>query len=279
MHEEPEARAGRSGGALGLVRRWRAMLAAAAAAGCLVGLLVPAPSDLSQWQVAVVCALAAALGALGLAVTFERTGGGLRDADDATELTGARTLGVLGRQAWRAAPSPPIVTADDRSAAADDYRLLAGKVQAAATRSVAVLRVEAPAPGLGAQLAAALADRGARVALIDPERGTATLLAAGDRPTLLPTTEPARVDDAAGAERVLEDVLGMADVALVDLASIERPATAVVWASAVDGALLAAQLGRTPRSSLAAVSERLRQAGVPLVGMVLGAPARLVRRA
>jgi hypothetical protein len=279
MHERPEGHATRSGGALGLVRRWRAMLAAAAAAGCVVGLLVPAPSDLSQWQVAVVCALAALLGALVLASTFERTGGGLRDADDAIALTGARSLGVLGRHAWRAAPSPPIVTADGASAAADDYRLLAGKLQAAATRSVALLRVDAPTPGLGAQLAAALADRGARVALIDPERGTATLLASGERPTLLPTTEPARVDDAAGAERVLQDVLGVADVALVDLASIERPATAVAWASAVDGALLAAQIGRTPRRSLAAATERLRQAEVPLVGLVLGAPTHLPRRA
>lgn len=279
MHEAPEARAGRSGGLLGLVRRWGAMLAAAAAAGCLVGLLVPAPSDLPQWQVAVVCALAAALGALALAVTFERTGGGVRDADDATALTGARSLGVLGRQAWRAAPSPPIVTTDGESAAADDYRLLAGKLQAAAARSVAVLRVDASAPGLGAQLAVALADRGLRVALIDPERGTATLLVADERPTLLPTTEPARVDDAAGATRVLEDVLGVADLALVDLPSIERPATALVWASAVDGALLAVQLGRTPRNSLAAVTDTLGRARAPLVGMVIGAPARLARRA
>jgi hypothetical protein len=278
MHDPPGDRAHRSGGVLGLLRRWRAMLAAAAAAGLLVGAFVPTPSDLSQWEVAVVCALAAALGALALAVTFERTGGGLRSADDAAALTGARALGVLGRQAWRAAPSPPIVTTDGASAAADDYRLLAGKVQAAGARSVALLRVDAPAPGLGAQLAAALADRGARVALIDPERGTATMLAPGERPTLLPTTEPARVEDDAGAAGILEDVLGVADLALIDLASIERPATAPVWASAVDGAVLAAQIGRTPRASLATVTETLRRAQVPLVGTVLGAPARLGRR-
>jgi hypothetical protein len=278
MHDQPGDRAQRSGGVLGLLCRWRAMVAAAAAAGLLVGAFVPAPSNLSQWEVAVVCALAAALGAVVLALTFERTGGGVRGADDAAALTGARALGVLGRQAWRAAPSPPIVTADGASAAADDYRLLAGKLQAAGARSVALLRVDAPAPGLGAQLAAALADRGARVALIDPERGTTTLLAQGERPTLLPTTEPARVEDDAGATGVLEDVLGVADLALIDLASIGRPTTAAVWASAADGAVLAAQIGRSPRASLAAVTETLRRAQVPLVGTVLGAPARLGRR-
>jgi hypothetical protein len=273
----PEEGAGRSGGPLGLVRRWMAMLATAVVAGGLVGLLVPAPSGVRQWQLAVVCALAGALGALGLALTFERTGGGLRGAHDAAALTGARALGVLGREAWRAAPSPAIVTADGGSSAADDYRLLAGKLQAAGARSVALLRVDAPAPGLGAQLAAALADRGERVALIDPARGTATLLAPPERPTLLPTTEPAHVVDVAGAKRVLEDVLGVSDVALVDLPSLQRPASAVVWASAVDGAVLAVQVGRTTRSGLAAVTDSLRRAQVPLVGTVLGAPGRLGR--
>jgi hypothetical protein len=253
------------------------MLVAAAVAGAIVGLLVPAPSGLRQWQVAVVCAAAAALGTLVLAVVFERTGGNLRDIDDAAELTGVRALGVLGRQAWRAAPSPPIVSVDGHSEAADDFRLLAGKLRATGARSVAVLRVDAPVPGLTAQLAAALADRGERVALIDPERGTATLLAPTEHPTLLPTTEPARVADAAGAEHVLADVLGVADLALVDLPSLERPVNAVLWASAVDGAVLALQLGRTTRSDLAAVIERLRDAQVPLVGTVLGARAGILR--
>jgi hypothetical protein len=262
------------GGVPGLLRRWGAMLATAAAAAGVVGYLA-ASSPGARWAIAVVCALVGTLGALALALLFERSGGGLRGIDDAAAVTGARSVGVLGRQAWRAAPAPAIVTADADSAAADDYRLLAGKLQATGARSFALLRVDAAAPGVGAQLAAAVADRGSRVALIDPERGTATLLAPGTRPAPLPTTDA--VEDASRAARVVKEGLGVADVVVVDLASIERPARALTWAGAVDGALLVAQVGRTSRSALAEVTERLRVARVPVLGTILGAPPRGIR--
>ena len=281
LHRPDDARADpaqqQRGGLRALVRRWGAMLVAAALAGGAVGLLVAAPAGLSSWQAALVCALAGAVGALGLAATFDRAGAVLRGRRDAGDLTGARCLGMLGREAWRASPSPPIVTTARSSAAADDYRLLAGKLQADGARSVALLRVDAGVPGVGSQLAAAMADRGARVALVDPERGTATLLVPGTRPERMPASAPAEVVDAAGAVRVVQDVLGLADVVLVDLPSIEHAETSLAWASAVDATLLAAQVGRTPRSSLAAVSESLRLVHARLLGTVLGAPPRILR--
>jgi hypothetical protein len=260
-----------------LVRRWGAMLAAAALAGAAVGVLVAAPGELRSWQVALVCALIGVVGALGLAAMFERAGAVLRGRHDADALTGARCLGVLGREAWRASPSPALVTIARTSAAADDYRLLAGKLQATGARSVALLRVDAGAPGVGSQLAAAMADRGARVALIDPAHATTTLLLPGTRPQLMSTTAPGDVVDAAGAAGLVAEVLSLADVVLVDLPSVERAVTSVVWAAAVDGTLLAAQVGRTPRSSLAAVTESLQLARARLLGTVLGAPPRLLR--
>jgi hypothetical protein len=268
----------RDGGLLAIVRRWRAMLAAAAVAGGLAGILVAPPSGLRSWHVALLFALGGVLGALALALVFERTGAVLRSTQDADALTGARCLGVLSREAWRASAEPPFVVAAGRSAAAaDEYRLLAGKLQTAGARSVALLRVDARAPGMGTQVAAALAERGVRVALIDPEHGGATLLAPGTSPASMRTTESTDVADAAGAVRLVEELLRVTDVVLVDLPSVERPATSVMWASAVDGTLLAAQVGRTTRSGLAAVTESLGLAQAPLLGTVLGAPPRLVR--
>src|SRR5262245_53807717 len=72
MHERPADRVERGGSTVGLLWSWRAMLVAAGVAGLVVGLLVPAPSGLSQWQLALVCALAAALGTFALVLAFER---------------------------------------------------------------------------------------------------------------------------------------------------------------------------------------------------------------
>jgi hypothetical protein len=277
MDPIPEPPSLPGGGLLAIVRRWRAMLAAAALAGGVAGLLVASPSGLRAWQVALVCALAGVVGGLGLALFFDRAGAVLRGTQDAGALTGVRCLGVLGREAWRAAPSPPIVMSAGSSAAADEYRLLAGKLQTAGARSVAVLRVDAPAPGVGAQVAAALADRGVRVALLEPEHGTATVLAPAAPPASMRTGEPTDVVDAAGAVQLVEEALTMTDVVLVDLPSIDRSATALMWASVVDGTLLAAQVGRTTRSGLAAATQTLQAAHARLLGTVVGAPPAPLR--
>jgi len=254
------------------------MLATAAVAGGVVGYVAASAADVSPWPIAIACAVAGALGALVLAALFERSGRGLRGVKDAIAVTGARPLGVLGRQAWRAPAAPAIVTADADSAAADDYRLLAGKLQALGARSLVLLRIEAVAPGIGAQLAAAVADRGGRVTLIDPERGTALLVAPGEHPTPLATAEaPDAVLDPRGAARVVEDGLGVADVVLVDVPSLEHPAGAFASAGAVDGALIAAQVGRTTHSALVDATDQLRRADVPVLGMILGAPPRGIR--
>jgi hypothetical protein len=254
------------------------MLATAAAAGGVVGYVAASAADVSPWPIAIACAVAGALGALVLAALFERSGRGLRGVQDAIAVTGARPLGVLGRQAWRAPAAPAIVTADADSAAADDYRLLAGKLQALGARSLVLLRIEAVAPGIGAQLAAAVADRGGRVTLIDPERGTALLLAPGDQPTPFATIEaPDAVVDSRSAARVVEHGLGVADVVLVDVPSLEDPAGAFASAAAVDGALIAAQVGRTTHNALVDATEQLRRAEVPVLGMILGAPPRGIR--
>jgi capsular polysaccharide biosynthesis protein len=234
------------------------------------------PSGPGAVPIAFVCALAGFLGALGLALLFDRSGDALRGADDVSALTGAGCVGFLGRRAWRAAPGAPVVTRADGSAAADEYRLLAAKLRAVGERSLAVLRLDDADAGIASQTAAAIAERGARVALLDVEREHATLLAPGEPAAEAPAPELSEVVSADDARHLLDRALGEYDVVLVDVPSIQRSSSGLIWARAVDGTLLTAQVDRTQRRSLSAAAESLRLVHGRLLGTILGAPPGLL---
>jgi capsular polysaccharide biosynthesis protein len=232
------------------------------------------PSGPGAVPIAIVCALAGLLGALGLALLLDRSGETVRGAEDVTRFTGAGVVGRLGRGAWRAPGTPALVTRAPRSAGADEYRLLATRLRAIGERSLAVLRVDDRATGVAANLAAAMADGGTRVALLDLERDRATLLAPGAAAEpLAPTPGAALVADDARA--VLHE-LGDADVVLVDAPSLQRSSGGLVWASVVDGTLIAAQIDRTARQDLAGTADSLRLVHARVLGTVLGAAPGMV---
>ena len=191
-----------------------------------------------------------------------------------TRFTGAGVVGQLGRGAWRAPGAPALVTRAPRSAGADEYRLLATRLRAIGERSLAVLRVDDRATGVAANLAAAMADGGTRVALLDLERDRATLLAPGAAPEpLAPAPAAALVADDA---RAILHELGDADVVLVDAPSLQRSSGGLVWASVADGTLIAAQIDRTARQDLAGTADSLRLVHARVLGTVLGAAPGMV---
>jgi len=235
------------------------------------------PAGPGALPIAVVCALAGLLGALGLALLLDRSGEAIRGADDIARSTGAGCVARLGRGAWRAGGRPALVTRAPRSAGADEYRLLATRLRAIGERSLTLLRVDDRATAVAANLAAALADRGARVALLELEADRGTTLVPGVAPEAL-ALAPADAVDAHEARRILHD-LADADVVLVDAPPLQRSSSGLVWASVVDGTLITAQIDRTPRHELAATADSLRLVHARLLGTVLGAaPGLLPRR-
>jgi polysaccharide biosynthesis transport protein len=227
--------------------------------------------------IAIVCALAGLLGALGLAMLLDRSGEAIRGVDDVNRLTGAGCVGRLGRGAWRAAGRPALVTRSPRSAGADEYRLLATRLRAIGDRSLTLRRVDDRPTTVAANLGAAMADRGARVVLLELEADRATLLAPGAVPEALPVA-PAEALAADDARRILHDLLGDADVVLVDAPSLQRSSSGLVWASVADGTLISAQVDRTARHELAGTADSLRLVHARLLGTVLGAAPGLVPR-
>lgn len=239
------------------------------------------PSGPGAVPIALVCALAGLLGALGLALLVDRSGDGLRGADDVAALTGAGLAGVLGRGAWRAdGHGRGVVDRAPRSRAADEYRLLAAKLQAIGEQSLLVLGVGRSGAGVAPNLAAALSAGGLRVTLlsIDGRHGSATLLAPGSGPVPLPPTDLGDVVSADDARHLLDDHLADVDVVVVDAPSIQDSSSGLVWARVVDGTLLVAQVDRTMRRDLSSTAESLRLVHARLLGTILGAPPGLLRR-
>jgi capsular polysaccharide biosynthesis protein len=236
------------------------------------------PSGPGAGPIAIVGAIAGLLGALGIALLFDRSGDALRGAGDVGGLTGGACLSLLGRRAWSAPARPPIVERNPVSTPADELRLLAAKVQAVADRSVAVMRLDPGPSGLAGQLAGALAEGGARVALLDLDAGRATLIAADRVPEPLDLPELAGIGTVEEARALLNGLREAddADLTLIDLPSIERSFKGVVWSRAAEMTLLTAQVDRTPRRSLAAVAESLRLIDARLLGTVIGAPPGLL---
>jgi capsular polysaccharide biosynthesis protein len=240
-----------------------------------------APSGPGAVPIALVCALAGLLGALGLALLVDRSGDGLRGGDDVAALTGTGLIGSLGRGAWRAGGhGRGVVDRAPRSRAADEYRLLAAKLRAIGERSLLVLGVGRGGAGVASNLAAALTASGARVALlsIDGAQGSATLLVPGAAPVPLPPADLADVVSADDARHLLDDHLADADIVIIDAPSIQESSSGLVWARVVDGTLLVAQVDRTMRRDLGNTAESLRLVHARLLGTILGAPPGLLRR-
>jgi capsular exopolysaccharide synthesis family protein len=241
---------------------------------------------------------------IALIVLLEALDRTLRGAEQASSLTGAPLLGTIPRRRGAGA-SRLIVSGTD----AEPYRGLRTAVQFLDPDSPPqVLLVTSPSPGDGksttaANLAAALADSGQRVLLVDGDlrRGQLTRTfgvekapglsslvtrTAGLRDVLLeqgqvmflPTgplpPNPSEILGSQAAADVLAEIRTIADIIVIDAAPVLAVTDAVVLARQTDAVLLVVRHGATPRAGAADARRQLEAVAMPAAGVVLNAVPR-----
>lgn len=230
--------------------------------------------------------LAVSLGAVALVESSRST---IRDSGELEIVTGVPCLASVGRAALRHRRTP-IVERRPLSRAADEYRLLAAKLDALGARSIAVVSVDgAPGGGVAANLVGALGARGMRVAVVDlddvdgpPPPPIASGNGSGGpvagelalRQTSPSTVEEALRGGSQGARTLLTQLLAESDVVVLHPAGGADSPGGLVWARVAEATLLAVQRGRTPRREVASAVGSLRLVQARLAGAVLTTPPR-----
>lgn len=253
--------------------------------------------------------LGLALG-VGLAFMLEFLDDSLRTKEDLDAVTGG--LPVLGMipvvRGWRRHGKAYTVTmAAPTSVAAESYRSLRTSIQfLGLDRPIRTLQLTSPAASEGktttvANLAAALADAGQRVVIVDcdlrrsrvheffgltnsvgftsvllgevplsealydvPGVDRLQVLAAGPRPP-----NPSELLSGRRTLEVFTALQSHADIVVIDSPPVLPVSDAVVLAAQVDATLLVTNARKTHRRSLGRAMELLRQVDAPLIGAVL----------
>jgi hypothetical protein len=170
-------------------------------------------------------------------------------------------LASVGRAALRRRRTQ-VVQHAPHSRAADEYRLLAAKVDALGARSLAVVSVDgAQGTLVAANLVGALRARGARVAVVDPDD------AAGDG-------EQRLSDRGSEGARAALARLAESDVVVLYPAGGAGSPTGLAWAGVAEATLLAVQRQRTARRDVTSAVRSLRLVQARLAGTVLTARSR-----
>ena len=199
--------------------------------------------------IAALAALAGLLIAVALALLFDRTDDVITSPEDVEAATGMPCVGVLTRGALRAARAAngALETGSARSAAAQ-FGVLAAKLGSDRGHSLLLIAMHGDHSAVARSLAAALADQGSRVALVD----------VGDRN--------------GGAEGELHDLEAQSDVVVLHATRLERSPATLAWARVAGGTVLVAERERTMAHELRATTDTLRLVGAPIVGTVLADP-------
>jgi capsular polysaccharide biosynthesis protein len=199
--------------------------------------------------------------ALALVALAESSRATIRDGTELEAVAGVPCLASMGRGALRRRRTP-VVQHAPRSRAADEYRLLAAKLDALGARSLAVVSVDGTQGSLvAANLVGALRARGTRVAVFDPDDAADGVEQRGDL----------------GSERaraVLARLLAESDVVVLHAAGGAGSSTGLAWARVAEATLLAVQRQRTPRHDVTSAVRSLRLVQARLAGAVLMAPSR-----
>jgi capsular polysaccharide biosynthesis protein/Mrp family chromosome partitioning ATPase len=239
--------------------------------------------------------LVVALGGVALRESSRST---IRDGGDLEAVAGVPCLASVGRAALLRRRRP-VVERNPASRAADEYRLLAAKVDALGARSVAVVSVDgAPGGVVAANLVGALSASGRRVAAVDLDDVAGGERDAGDDPSAPSTgvagdasggrqsagvalrrASPSTVEEAVrggaeGARAFLRQLLAESDVVVLHPAGGADSSNGLVWARVAEATLLAVQRQRTPRREVASAVQSLRLVRARLAGAVLTAPSR-----
>lgn len=280
------------------------------------------PQDPVEPRVELNTILAAIAGVIGAAVLVLLLPFG-RDTIDSEADVADASVPMLGsvdslRPGSRRGPSPLVVEARPDSRAANEYRVLATKIElsheSGGPRSVLVAGCEeGDGSGLvAANVAAALAESGSRVTLVDANSlqaeitkvlglsgrpGYGDLVASGVSETgadenairltakngnlaILPsgTERGTRVLETDPIVRLLDRLFRQSDLVVVNTPAVEVSSTTLVWALATDATVLVAQQGRTKREELREAIKTLSLVDANVIGAVLAMKRPLWRR-
>jgi capsular polysaccharide biosynthesis protein len=203
---------------------------------------------------------------LGVVALVESSRGSIRDGGELEAVAGVPCLASVGRGALRRRRTP-VVERNPLSRAADEYRLLAAKIDALGARSVAVLSVDgAPGGIVAANLVGALGASGARVAVVDLDDGAVKEGSNGGEEALRGGSE--------GARALLAKLLAESDVVVLHPAGGADSPDGLTWARVAEATLLAVQRRRTPRRDVASAVQSMRLVRARLAGVVLTAASR-----
>jgi capsular polysaccharide biosynthesis protein len=238
--------------------------------------------------ITVLAGMAGLAAALLLVLLADRSTATIADPAELELLTGVPCLATVGRAPLRRERrgGVPVVEGAPRSRAAEEYRLLAAKLEAVGGRSIAVLSVDGTTGGVvAANLAGALTARGARIALVDldetlpnghegvPETASANGNGAGTG-LALRRPEAAAVARAMrggtdGARALLRELLADADIVVLHPPGGAGSPSGLIWARVAEATLLAVQRERTPRRDVASAVQSLRLVQARIAGAVL----------
>jgi capsular exopolysaccharide synthesis family protein len=256
---------------------------------------------------------------VGLAVAFARDAldNRVRDADVAAEVTDLPVVGTIPARSGRSG-LPVVVQADPHSAHAESFRMLRTNLQFLgvssddpAGRDVSVIAVTSSVQGEGkstvaVNLAATLAETGARVVLVDADlrrpavarlmgiegavgltdvligRAAASdvvqewgshklrVLASGRIPP-----NPAELLGSPAMRSLVQELRSQYDYVVIDAAPLLPVADAAILSRSVDGVLVLANVRRVRRSQLAESVHTLEQVGSRVLGLVMNQVARV----
>jgi capsular polysaccharide biosynthesis protein len=248
-------------------------------------------------------AVAGLLGAFGIVVLVDSLTTTVRTEGDLAAVSPVAVLGSVNGA--RRGDRPLVMEAEPHSAAAAAYRLLATKISLSNTerpmRSLLVLDAHGgrSSGGLAANLAAALAEDGTRVVVIDGgEQGgvmelfqhggkasTETVQRArplrigqltfdrfrlrGPRLIVIQPRKPSEPLYPQQAAETIEHLLTGADLVVLTAPPVDGSASSMVWANAADATLLVAERDHTKREQMGPAVESLRIAEANVIGTVL----------
>jgi receptor protein-tyrosine kinase len=248
-------------------------------------------------------AVAGLLGAFGIVVLVDSLTTTLRTEGDLAAVSPVAVLGSVNGA--RRGDRPLVMEAEPHSTAAAAFRLLATKISLSNSerplRSILVLDAHGGRSSgrLAANLAAALAEDGTRVVVIDggEQAGVMELFQhegkastemvqrarplrigqltfdrfrlRGPRLIVVQLRKPSEPLYPAQAAEAIEHLLTGADLVVLTAPPVDGSASSMVWAHAADATLLVAERDRTKREQMVPAVESLRIAEANVIGTVL----------
>jgi succinoglycan biosynthesis transport protein ExoP len=250
-------------------------------------------------------AIAGLLGAVGIVLLFESLTTAVRTEGELAAVSPVAVLGSVNGARPRWGDRKLVMEGEPHSAAAAAYRMLATKISLSNSerplRSLLVLDAHGGRSSgrLAANLAAALAEDGTRVVVIDGnERGGVMKLfqhegkastemvqrarplrigqltfdrfrLRGPRLVVIRPRKPSEPLDPQQAAETIRHLLTEADLVVLTAPPVDGSASSMVWAHAADATLLVAERDHTKREQLGPAVESLRIAEANVIGTVL----------